>query len=223
MRRKRRISVTLVVLMLQTVSMAPALSQSSENPSDEMTVLDLKTPIRFIAESGVDTDIQPGTYRVSAKPEGTLQLTSASTGAVRNLRASTIAHGESLIGPFSSLIEETGSQKHFHLILLLPNGQGLDAIGQRESVQTRGIGDLTKSTFNPTRRYIGVVLQQGRVATDQDWNEQDAVSSTGPSAQPSNATPSYGRVTLEEGRLQLDKDARRALFRRCKTCWKSQH
>jgi hypothetical protein len=32
--------------------------------------------------------------------------------------------------------------------------------------------DLTKSTFRPERHYSGVLMQQGRVQLDADWNEQ---------------------------------------------------
>lgn len=33
-------------------------------------------------------------------------------------------------------------------------------------------GDYTRSTFDPTRHYSGVRMQQGRVQLDADWNEQ---------------------------------------------------
>lgn len=33
-------------------------------------------------------------------------------------------------------------------------------------------GDLTRSTFDPSKHYSGVRLQQGRVQLDADWNEQ---------------------------------------------------
>lgn len=33
-------------------------------------------------------------------------------------------------------------------------------------------GDLTRSTFDPTQRFSGVRMQQGRVQLDADWNEQ---------------------------------------------------
>jgi len=32
--------------------------------------------------------------------------------------------------------------------------------------------DITRSTFDPTKRYTGVRMQQGRVQVDADWNEQ---------------------------------------------------
>jgi hypothetical protein len=37
-------------------------------------------------------------------------------------------------------------------------------------------GDFTRNTFDRTKHYQGVLLQQGRVQTDADWNEQVAIT-----------------------------------------------
>jgi len=36
-------------------------------------------------------------------------------------------------------------------------------------------GDFTRDTFDPTRHYSRVLMQQGRVQLDADWNEQSAI------------------------------------------------
>jgi hypothetical protein len=36
-------------------------------------------------------------------------------------------------------------------------------------------GDFTRFTFDPKKRYSGVLMQQGRVQLDADWNEQQAI------------------------------------------------
>jgi len=36
-------------------------------------------------------------------------------------------------------------------------------------------GDFSRDTFDPTRHYSGVRMQQGRVQVDADWNEQHAI------------------------------------------------
>jgi hypothetical protein len=36
-------------------------------------------------------------------------------------------------------------------------------------------GDFSRRTFDPTKRYSGVLMQQGRVQLDADWNEQVAI------------------------------------------------
>jgi hypothetical protein len=120
--------------------------------------------------------------------------------------------------PYPLLIEEAEAQGRIHLVLLLPDGQGLDAEGRREEIQSRGAADLTRSVFTSTRRYSGVVLQQGRVTTDTDWNEQEAVSSSAMSKHHGDVGKSYGRVTLEQGRITLDSDARNSLSRKCRFC-----
>lgn len=40
-------------------------------------------------------------------------------------------------------------------------------------------GDYSRFPFDPRRNYSGVLLQQGRVLLDQDWNEQSAIASRG--------------------------------------------
>src|SRR5262249_23532695 len=36
-------------------------------------------------------------------------------------------------------------------------------------------GDVSRETFDPKKHYAGVRMQQGRVQTDADWNEEDAI------------------------------------------------
>jgi hypothetical protein len=36
-------------------------------------------------------------------------------------------------------------------------------------------GDFSRSTFTPQKHYSGVLMQQGRVQLDADWNEQLAI------------------------------------------------
>lgn len=38
-------------------------------------------------------------------------------------------------------------------------------------------GDYTRFTYKPSKRYSGVLMQQGRVQLDADWNEQSALTS----------------------------------------------
>ena len=37
-------------------------------------------------------------------------------------------------------------------------------------------GDYSRNTFDPRRHYSGVLMQQGRVQLDADWNEQQAIA-----------------------------------------------
>ena len=37
-------------------------------------------------------------------------------------------------------------------------------------------GDFSRFTFDPTKQYVGTLMQQGRVMVDADWNEQQAIN-----------------------------------------------
>ena len=36
-------------------------------------------------------------------------------------------------------------------------------------------GDFTRDTFNPAKQFSRVLMQQGRVTLDADWNEQSSI------------------------------------------------
>jgi len=85
-------------------------------------------------------------------------------------------------------------------------------------------GDYTRFTFEPRRRYSGVLMQQGRVQLDADWNEAIdivkhrlrtlALDSFGPAGLPFATTPDAFRVgwiagppadlSVEPGRLYVE-------------------
>ena len=36
-------------------------------------------------------------------------------------------------------------------------------------------GDFTRDTYNPSKQFLRVFMQQGRVQLDADWNEQVSI------------------------------------------------
>lgn len=72
-------------------------------------------------------------------------------------------------------------------------------------------GDFSRLTFDERKRYTAVLLQQGRVVSDADWNEAEAIESArigqvaaetiGPTGAP-KADPGFG-VTPVSGDLQI--------------------
>ncbi len=220
MKHRRLQSVILAFCLLLMASALPAFSESLPSTKNftEFTVLQLDKPVRLLNNEGLPSDIPAGTYKITAKSADTFHVTSTSTGKTQSLHATTITHTESLTIPYLLLIEDAGDQGQVHLVLLLSNGQGLDAEGRWQEIQTRGVGELHGLVFTPTQRYTGVVMQHGRVTMDDDFNEQEAVSSSPMSKLQSNVVLSYGRVTLEQGRIELDAEARQSLLRRCRFC-----
>jgi hypothetical protein len=82
-------------------------------------------------------------------------------------------------------------------------------------------GDITRATFEATRHFSGVRMQQGRVQLDADWNEQVDIAAhreraeirdvVGPSGVPKAdrgfglaATGDNSDLTLTSGRLYVD-------------------
>ncbi|HEX4004722.1 MAG TPA: DUF6519 domain-containing protein [Acidobacteriaceae bacterium] len=69
--------------------------------------------------------------------------------------------------------------------------------------------DSSRFTFNPRRNFLGVVMEQGRVQLDSDWNEWQAeftrriqagtLDILGPSAYPINITPNAFAITASSG------------------------
>src|SRR5687768_9602279 len=55
------------------------------------------------------------------------------------------------------------------------------------------MGDFTRLTFKPERRYAGVLMQQGRVQLDADWNEQIAITARRTQVQ---ATDTFGACAV---------------------------
>lgn len=80
-------------------------------------------------------------------------------------------------------------------------------------------GDFSRETFNPKRHYSGVLMQQGRVQLDADWNEQGAIGRyraevealdvIGPCGAPQDAAgfeiaADGGNLTIGAGRYYVD-------------------
>src|SRR5918992_31845 len=83
--------------------------------------------------------------------------------------------------------------------------------------------DLSRQTFNPEKRYSGVLMQQGRVLLDSEWNEQQEIHQhrtesvaedvIGPSGTPIDEdgkvtgfeiTAQDGRLYIGEGHIYVD-------------------
>lgn len=83
------------------------------------------------------------------------------------------------------------------------------------------MSDISRDTFDPRKHYVGVVMQQGRVQLDADWNEQQAIywhrietearDIIGPSGAPRSGggfrigfTPDKTDLVISPGRFYVD-------------------
>jgi len=225
------LNICLILQVCLFIAGAPDLSYSQDQMSLEHTpelappsiTLQIDQVLEFSDAKDQPVELTPGTYQLISTPSNNLQFISTITKEPSVVRATTFRHAEPLSTPSTLLIQDEDAEERFHLLLFFPDGQGWDAEGWVAGlVRSRGGNFDAISSFSPKRRYTGVILQQGRVTTDADLNEQDAVSSSAMSRLHSNVTPFYGRVTLEQGRIQLDTHARQSLHRKCRFCAKKQ-
>jgi hypothetical protein len=189
---------------------------SSAHSADQIPTITLDWVAHFTAPDGSDVTMPPSTYRIEQASKTALRVTGDQASSM--LHAMPIHHEVPLDRPHVLVIqEEESDQNVLHLLLLRPDGEGLDATGTVRLVQTRG-GDFgSQALFSAKPRYTGVLMQQGRVQTDADWVEPGGSSSpAGPGSQ--SQAKHFGRVTLEQGRVQLDAEARRTVLQGCKLC-----
>lgn len=106
--------------------------------AQDAALLVLDRPIHFTTADGSDTTISSGTYSIEQEGTTTLRL-QAEDGSTVDLQAVTIKHDESLSEPTSLAITEEGREDELHIVLLLPDGQALEALGSYSGLTTRGL------------------------------------------------------------------------------------
>ncbi len=97
------------------------------------TTVTLEQVLHLTAPEGSSVTLEPGSYAVEAGESG-LRLTKGTTAVL--VQAQTTQHTEQLSAPMALVIPSEGDIRH--LVLLQPDGQGLDAIGSLSAIQSRG-------------------------------------------------------------------------------------
>ena len=149
---KRR-GVIVALLLLTPVSQAasgeqtvptgsgPATSASTaQAPPPPMTeptpsVIRLDRPVHFMSPEGGPLVIPTGTYRVNATGATTIQLVPEDGGAFL-IEALVMHHPDTVAEPVALSIP--AKEDRHHVVLLLPHGQGLDAVGSYSEIRPRG-------------------------------------------------------------------------------------
>ncbi len=102
------------------------------------TAVALDKPVHFLTTDGAGIVVQPGTYDVEVSQEhgdgNALVLKSQGRDAM-TVAAETTRHDEQLSEIM--LLAENRTDDELHLMLLLPNGEALDAIGSYSGVRSR--------------------------------------------------------------------------------------
>lgn len=103
----------------------------------ELPAVLFEQPSHFTAPDGVDVLVAPGTYRVEQSTETQLRLVADPGQPTIEIQATATSHKETLAAPLALAIAEEDRADEVHLVLLLPDGQGLDATGSLSGTRSR--------------------------------------------------------------------------------------
>jgi len=109
----------------------PASTLADRTPS----VIQLDRPVHFMSLEGGPLVIPAGTYRVNAIGATTMQLVPEG-GSAFLIEALVVHHPDTIAEPvaLSIPVKDDGH----HVVLLFPQGQGLDAVGSYSEIRPRG-------------------------------------------------------------------------------------
>jgi hypothetical protein len=92
----------------------------------------------FTAPDGTDMLVAAGTYHVEQSAGTQLRLVADPPQPAVEIQATATTHEETVTSPLALAIAEEGQDDEIHLMLLLPDGQGLDATGTFSGTRSRG-------------------------------------------------------------------------------------
>ncbi|MGZ9159508.1 MAG: PAN domain-containing protein [Nitrospira sp.] len=126
---------------------APSTASTPSTESHEAVLIDLDKPLHFMTTDGADTVAPAGLYRVEATQDAQLRLLSDGQAPIL-IAADHTTHDIDLSIPFALTFAEREDQPH--VLLLMPDGQALDAVGSLSGIRPREAQSVTRHyQFSP--------------------------------------------------------------------------
>lgn len=122
------------VLILMVALALPILAGASTTAVPP--TVELPSAIHFTGSDGQDMVVGPGSYRVEAQ-ESQLRLTPAEGKDALVVTALPAQHEESVEAPVAMLVVEDGQEDQIHVVLMLPEHKGWDAVGTVSGIAAR--------------------------------------------------------------------------------------
>ena len=146
-----------IVFLGVTLSSCTSISSNDSGNTQEPKPIGFKKvvvfdrAVHFLAPDGQDIVIEPGGYSVkSAQDDLHLQLADDETAKVMIVQAEPITHEQLVDGPEPLVIKAEDGQQV--MMVLMPGGKGLQAIGSDVGIQSRGM-TLKSSKFRHKKRF----------------------------------------------------------------------
>ncbi|HEY3197129.1 MAG TPA: IPT/TIG domain-containing protein [Nitrospirales bacterium] len=128
--------------------------QSRVTASPESVSIAFEHPLHFVTGDGADITASSGMYFVEAGPGSDVRLTPEHGGKPLRISALSITHDEKIASSLAMLIPRGEDEEH--LVLLLPDGKGLDAAASRSGIRSRATM-LTSPVSSQTVRQFTMV------------------------------------------------------------------
>ena len=154
---------------------AAGTERSAITASSHFTTIDLDRPVHFTAADGAGLLVPVGQYVVGPTDHSHLRLIPEENASPLVVAAALQAHDIDIAAPF--VLAFTEREDEPHVLLLLPDGRALDAVGSFSGIQSR---DVIR-----TNRLYTLQAKTGTVRFG------DGVSGRLPSAAKSSVSPSY--------------------------------
>ncbi len=129
----RRLTLSFAVVTL-IGALATGWLYASETQS---TTITFAAPVHFLMLDGNDVQVPAGTYRIEQAGESQLRLLSESAPPIQ-IAATKIVHEERVSSLAAIAVMEEGQDDTLHLLLVLADGQGLDATGSFSGLRSEG-------------------------------------------------------------------------------------
>jgi hypothetical protein len=129
---KNRLIVGLGLVLISALGGGVVFGQ--ETP--ERLTVTLDKPVHFLAPDGADKVVSPGEYTAKTHGEKSIELTATRGGEATTIQAEAGTHEQQLSVPIPVVV--ASADDVIHLVLLMPSGTTLDAVGTLSGVRTRG-------------------------------------------------------------------------------------
>jgi len=189
----RQVKILLTLFLSLTLS---GLMDESHASVDPLPTIELETPVHFLAPDGSDVVIEPGRYQVEAA-ESWLRLIPGERRDALLLIAQSAMHDERLDGPQVHLRPVDDDTQA--ILLLLPGGRSLEAIGSVSGVRSRAITRQRTSQAPKTRQRISRLPSK----TKKRPAPQKATTSNRRTSQPNQGGSSSSATSNSEQSVQV--------------------
>ena len=141
------LSKKLLSILLACAIFSPALPTQAAN-TDTPTTISLEKTVQFEDPHGEDVLVSPGTYSVEAVGKEALQLIPKDSTTPVTIQADQGSYEANMpVATAASIPGQEGVLANTHLVILfLPDGHTLQAIGAYPALQSRGIPDVGESS-----------------------------------------------------------------------------